>query len=273
MFAFVLLRFATGGSLDAPYAPRGFRPEGEPFTLPPSRFSQQNNLNNQYEPSRNQYNSPQTQYGVPNRPQIEYGAPNVPSRQFPEDSDIDTQRIVGFNPQTQTQKGFRDFSASNVQQNINGQRNTRYPQTQYGTPDEVAHLQTQRAPDREYLPQNFNQDNLRVVDFDKLNKGQFFTKNPAGISSIPKQNKQIQNQYSTQQNNQKRISPNESFDNVSISESSDQRSDIPAQEYGPPPSTTKRTVARTRKPLRTQEATTKTNKPATSKISRRGKVS
>lgn len=63
--------YATAESPSAPYYPSGFRPEGEPFTLPPFKFQQQQPVasQNQFRPK------PQTEYGAPISPQRDYLPP------------------------------------------------------------------------------------------------------------------------------------------------------------------------------------------------------
>lgn len=63
--------YATAEAPSAPYYPSGFRPEGEPFTLPPFKFQQQQPVT-----SQNQFRpKPQTQYGAPTSPQRDYLPP------------------------------------------------------------------------------------------------------------------------------------------------------------------------------------------------------
>lgn len=250
--AFLLFLFITTYYVDAEYPPSGFRPEGEPFTLPPSRINQPRNPGNRKKPSQNQYDLPQTQYGVPNKPQLEYGAPNVPNKQYPDNSDIDTQRVVDFNQQTE-----RDNFPPFVQINSN---NARYPQTQYATLEapQRDYNNAQSVPGRKYVPQNI--DTQRVLNANKQNNGQGFTTSQKNTPFVPNKNKQT-----VTQNNKKRISSNQSFGNNDSVDVDNETDNIPAQEYGPPQSTTRRTIPRTRKPLRTQEATTRT-KPVVPKI-------
>lgn len=59
----LILTLASYATAEAPYAPSGYRPQGEPFTLPPFKLSQ---------PAR----QPQLQYGAPPSPQGQYLPPS-----------------------------------------------------------------------------------------------------------------------------------------------------------------------------------------------------
>lgn len=137
----LLVAFAYGEPAQAPYPPSGYKPEGEPFTLPPNRFTQnQGNQNFGYQQPQTQYGAPQepqTQYGVP-EPQTEYGAPNreyLPPNQ-PEDNQRVTNAIGQNNGLQYSNRGDipysqRQNSQDRFQQNLNfnqperlqGQRN------------------------------------------------------------------------------------------------------------------------------------------------------
>lgn len=142
----MLIYLATAKALDAPYPPSGFRPQGEPFTLPPTRFSQ----------SKTPYDLPQKQYGAPFQPLTEHATPSMPSKQYlPQNVNINNQETFD----TKSRINQNTFSPEIVQ----SQREYTTPQRGYQAPNSPeSDYGVPSVPSKQYLPQNFNIDTQKL---------------------------------------------------------------------------------------------------------------
>lgn len=136
----LILLLTAYANAEAPYPPSGFRPEGEPFTLPPSRFSQR--PQNQFEARQ-----PQQQYGAPptSPPQGQYLPPSTNGQEItvrPLRNQYNPSEGSALRPEEQyvpprpfrTQQYFRPQSQVQYEQSL--PQLTSAPQTEYGAPQQ-----------------------------------------------------------------------------------------------------------------------------------------
>lgn len=171
LLSLLLISYTTA---EAPYAPRGFRPQGEPFTLPPNRFTQQSLTVSPIAKQQHQYeiSKPQREYGAPPSPQGQYLPPLNNGQVAP----VEPLRNQ-YNEQTSNLKPEdqyvppRPFSG----QHYFRPQNEFEPQTQYGLPAREQSLPQQtsalvrpfEAPQREYGAPDFKTEERQVISFNK----------------------------------------------------------------------------------------------------------
>lgn len=163
IFTLLLVAFAYGELPPAPYPPSGYKPEGEPFTLPPTRFTQ--NQNTGYQQPQTQYgapSAPQTQYGVP-EPQTAYGAPN--REYLPPNQPEDNQRATDANAQN---NGF-----------------------QYSDRGDIPYPQSQNSQNQ--FQQNFNYDRLQTLQARRNQNQRQFSRFPSQSEENKKANQAFGN--------------------------------------------------------------------------------